>query len=571
VRRLLLLGALVAVRGAAAQDGQSRALELERRSEFAAAAAAWREILTARPGDFPALLGLERSLTPLGRLGEMTGELRATIRRDSSPGVLGVAIRVWTAAGRPDSARAAAERWARAEPESEAPFQEWGMAAYAARDRASARAAYLLGRERLHRPDALAAELGQVAVADGDYSTAAREWTAAIRKVAGYRQAATSILAQVPAAGRPQLLRELGRGGDFASERLAAGLMVRWGESLAGVKRLAKALPAEGHEGFEALQETLELLRGPQTPELALARATVLELEGDRTSGNQRASLRLEAARAYADAGDQAGARRMLDGLAAEPATTPAMAAGASSTLVGVLVDEGRLEEADQKFTQIAPLLGAEARERLALRIAEGWIKGGRLGRADSLLAADSSVDALAARGRIALYRGDLAAAGALLREAGPFTGERADATERVGVLGLLQMLETDSLPGLGEALYQLERRDSATAATALERLAAKVPPEHGGAELLLLSAGIHAGLGQSVEAERLYRTIVGQGVPASSAAAEFALADLLIRAGRSEPAIAALEHLLLTWPTSAVVPQARRLLDVARGAVPAT
>ncbi len=132
-------------------------------------------------------------------------------------------------------------------------------------------------------------------------------------------------------------------------------------------------------------------------------------------------------------------------------------------------------------------------------------------------------------------------------------------------------MLETDSLPGLGEALYQLERRDSATAATALERLGLKVPPEHGGAELLLLSAGIHAGLGQSVEAERLYRTIVGQGVPASSAAAEFALADLLIRAGKNEPAIAALEHLLLTWPTSAVVPQARRLLDVARGAVPAT
>jgi tetratricopeptide (TPR) repeat protein len=261
----------------------------------------------------------------------------------------------------------------------------------------------------------------------------------------------------------------------------------------------------------------------------------------------------------------------MLDGLAAEPAATPAMAAGASSTLVGVLVDEGHIAEADQRFTELAPRLGAETRERLALRIAEGWIRGGRLGRADSLLAADSSVDALATRGRIALFRGDLAAASALLREAGPFTGERADATERAGVLGLLQVLDTDSLPGLGEALYQLERRDSAAAATALERLALKVPEDHGGAELLLLAARIHAGLGQSAEAERLYRTIAGQGVPASSAAAEFALADLLVRAGKNDLAIAALEHLLLTWPTSAVVPQARRLLDVARGAVPAT
>jgi hypothetical protein len=32
---------------------------------------------------------------------------------------------------------------------------------------------------------------------------------------------------------------------------------------------------------------------------------------------------------------------------------------------------------------------------------------------------------------------------------------------------------------------------------------------------------------------------------------------------------MALLEHLLVTYPTSAVAPQARRLLDEARGAVP--
>jgi tetratricopeptide (TPR) repeat protein len=261
----------------------------------------------------------------------------------------------------------------------------------------------------------------------------------------------------------------------------------------------------------------------------------------------------------------------MLEGVTGESAATPAMAASATSTLVGVLVDEGKVEEADKRFTAVAPQLAPDAREQLALRIAEGWVRGGRLGRADTLLAADSSVEALAVRGRIALYRGDLAAASALLREAGPFTGERADATERIGVLGLLQVLGTDSLPGLGDALYRLERRDSAAAATALERLGKTMPKEQGGAELELLAARVRAGLGQNDEAERLFRAIVAEGIPASSAAAEFALADLLVREGKNEPAIAALEHLLLTWPTSAVVPQARRLLDVARGAVPAT
>jgi len=85
------------------------------------------------------------------------------------------------------------------------------------------------------------------------------------------------------------------------------------------------------------------------------------------------------------------------------------------------------------------------------------------------------------------------------------------------------------------------------------------------------MAGRVRAGLGHNAEAERLYRAVVEQGVPASAAAAEFALAGLLLKTARKELAIAALEHLLVTWPTSAVVPQARRLLDVARGAVPAT
>jgi tetratricopeptide (TPR) repeat protein len=299
-----------------------------------------------------------------------------------------------------------------------------------------------------------------------------------------------------------------------------------------------------------------------------LARATLLEALADRAAPAERSRLRLDAAQAYADGNDQASARRMLASLAGDSAASPSMAASATSTLVGVLVDEGGIEEADRRFRELAPLLGEEDRQRLAIRLAQGWLRAGRLGRADSLLVADSSVEAQAVKGKVALYQGRLAAARSFLAEAGPFTGERSAATERVGVLGLLQVLEGDSLPELGEALYRLERHDSANAATALERLAPTLPPEHGGAELLLLAGRIRAG-SEIAEAERIFRAVVAQGVPASSAAAEFALADLLIRTGRNSQAITALEHLLVTWPTSAVVPQARRLLDVARGAVP--
>jgi hypothetical protein len=543
---------------------------LERRGDYGAAAAAWRAVLAARPQDLPALLGLERALTPAGRLAEMVGALRDAVTRDASPGVLGIAIRVWTAARQPDSARAVVERWAALEPTSELPFQEWGIAAFGVRDRVSAKAAYRLGRQKLGRPDALAAELGQLAALEGDYATAAREWLSAIAKVPGYRSTALAVLGQIPASGRAALLRELS-GLQAPGERLAAALLLRWGDPLAAVQRLTGAFPARSPEAVEALQETLESLRGPPTSELLIARAVLLEALAQRVAPTQRSRLLLDAAQAYADAGDQAAARRLLASLAADSSASPALAASATSTLVGVMIEEGGVEEADRRFRELAPLLGPEERQRLALRLAQGWVRAGRLPRADSLLGADSSVEAQAIRGKIALFQGRLSAARGALADAGPFTGERAAATERVGLLGLLQVLEQDSLPALGSALFQLERRDSSGAALALEQLAGTLPPEHGGAELLLLAGRIHAGLGSNADAERLFRQAAALAVPAGSAAAEFALADLLVRSGRTTLAIAALEHLLLTWPTSAVVPQARRLLDVARGAVPAT
>jgi len=565
---LLLLGA---VRTASAQDASSRAIDLERRGDYPGAAAAWRSQLTTNPADLAALLGLERALSPLGRLPEMVEPVQTALRRDASSGVLGIAIRVYTAARQPDSARAAVERWSRLEPGSEMPFQEWGLAAYSARDRASAKAAYLLGRQKLGRPDAMAAELGQLAVAEAEYGDAAREWSLAIQRNPAYRSSALGILAQVPVAGRATLLRELGKVGDLSGQRLAVALEIRWGQPLAAARRLLAALSKSGGDDVPALQETLEDLRGSQSAERAIARAMVLEQLGERAQGSQRARIRLEAAQAYADGGDQASARKMLGTLAGDPSATAAMAASASSTLVGVLVDEGGIEEADRKFRELSPLLGAEDRQRLALRLAQGWIRNGRLTQADSLLAADSSIDAEAIRGRIALFRGDLARARTLLGDAGPFTGDRAAATERAGILGLLQLLEEDSLPALGEAFYRLERRDSAGAAAGFEKLAATMAPDHGGGELLLLAGEVRAGLGQNPEAEKLYRSVVAQAFPASAAAAEFALAGLFLKSARKEQAVAALEHLLVTWPTSAVVPQARRLLDVARGAVPAT
>jgi hypothetical protein len=52
------------------------ALDAERRGDFAAAVAAYQRALASNPADATALLGLERSLEPLNRSGEMLAPAR---------------------------------------------------------------------------------------------------------------------------------------------------------------------------------------------------------------------------------------------------------------------------------------------------------------------------------------------------------------------------------------------------------------------------------------------------------------------------------------------------------------
>jgi tetratricopeptide (TPR) repeat protein len=198
-------------------------------------------------------------------------------------------------------------------------------------------------------------------------------------------------------------------------------------------------------------------------------------------------------------------------------------------------------------------------------------VRAGDLIRADSAIAPDSSVDGLALSGRIRLYRGDIKGAMDRFRAAGPYTRDRAEATRRTALLALLQPLEADTLPELGRGLLLLEQGDTAQAAAALEQLAGELPPQQGGAELNLLAGRLLAATGRIMDAERLFRAAAVKDAPGTAPAAELALAELFILSQRPVEAVDLLEHLILTYPQSALVPQARRKLDEARGAVPKT
>lgn len=579
MRRLLAVALLAAApaAGLAAQQPASpaplaRGLELERQGNYAAAAEAYRVALRSQPGDPAALLGLERALVPLNRAGELAPVARAALDAGVTPSVgYGVLVRAWSVTGPPDSVRVVVERWARAAPGSEAPYREWVGATIGRGDRAGARAAIATARQRLGRADALAPEAAQTAAGEGNWTVSATEWLAAMRQMPGFRFAALAALSNAPERARPDLLRLLQQDGSADARGLAGTLRARWGDPIGGFRLLSSALPTDNLQAVERLTQFNDALQlSPATSASRQAQGMALEAITTRLSGPAAARARMLAAQAYADAGDQAGARRMLDAAAGDRPTPQTMSSGTAAA-VSVLLGEGKVAEADRRLQAARSSLPADEYAALSRRVAWGWARAGQLAKAQQQLAADSSVEGLAVSGRVALLKGDVAGAAARLRAAGPYTGTREEASTRAALLALLQRIEADTLPRLGAAFLALEQGDTAAAAAGFTSVASALDAAKGGAELRLWAGRLELARGHTAEAERLFRAADVEAAPATAPAAELELGRMLIAVGRRDEAVATLEHLILTYSTSALVPQARRLLDEARGAVPRT
>jgi len=567
--RLVLALLLVATPLAAQVDSLNRAFDLERRGNYAAAVTAYRAVLKGRPSEVSALLGLERSLAPLNRTAEMVPDIGVALAANPTATALyGVAVRTYGAANMPDSLRRAVERWAQLAPKDETPYREWGNALLARRDRAGARAAYLAGRQQLG-PTALAPELAQLAVLEVDYPGAAREWLLAVKKLPGYRSGAVVTLRQTPDAQRAAVLKVLDADGSPDALRLDAELRARWGDPVGGFERLSQVLPADPVEARDLLRQFAEGLRGNTAPAYRQAMGRALEAMAQRTNGAQKSRLQLDAAQAYLDAGDRAAARRMLASLASDGESPAALSASASGTLLRLLVEEGKMEEAEKSLSQYRGVLSTQEMATLTRRVALGWARAGKLDRAEALAAADSSVDGLALRGQLKLFQGDIAGAVELLRAAGPYAGTREQATARTSLLALLQPIEEDSLPELGAAFLFLERGDTTAAVAGFTSAGGKRPRNKGGAELLLLAGRLEMARGQAPAAEKLFRAAVDTTAPATAPAALLELGHLLASSGRGGEAVPVFEQLILDYPRSALVPQARRALDEVKGAVP--
>ncbi len=565
---------LLVARGPASAQAIGQGVELERAGQFEQAASIYFSTLRAEPTNFSALLGLERVLPPLNRLVELVPVAQRALGASPTNAALrAVLLRTYVALNEPDSARALALRWAAAAPRDEAPYREWAMALEAARQQAAAREVLLAGRRALGRADAFGIELAELSQLAGDWEGAAREWSAVLTGMPVQLAAAASALADAPDAQRERIARVLTTGSPSPlARRLAGELLLGWGQAQRAWLVFEPSVATPSSDAAFALRRFADLAGARSTPDARRVRALALARYADMAPAPAAARARADAARAFIEAGDRAAARSVLERVAGDTTAPPDAQALAQRAVVEALIEAGQLDDAAQQLATNRRL-AADDRAALRLRLASACIVRGELDRAEATLAGDSTVDALALQGWIALYRGRLREAQDRFRSAGPFAGDREDATERTAMLALLQQVPLESFPELGGALLLLAQGDSTRAVPAL-RLAAERAGGAGRPAILLLAGRVAARTGGTEQQEEvalgLFAEVVRTaGQSAAAPAAELEWARLLARRLQTADAIQHLEHLILTYPRSAVVPAARRELERARGAIP--
>src|SRR5882762_3600589 len=564
----LALGLIVALPALAQAQAIGPGFELERSGRYDDAASIYFTTVRSDPPNIPALLGLARTLFVLNRMSELLPLFQnARARQPDSPALRSLELRVYAGLNEPDSLEAIARRWAASAPHSEAPYREWGLALADRRMWDEARRAFLVGRRTLGSDGILAIELAELEQRVGNWEASATEWGRAVARSPDVEPNAASQLGDAPAPMRDRVARALTAPGvSVGARRLGAEVLLTWGRPNEAWAAMEPTLVTADSEAPTALRRFADLAGALTTPEGHRVRGLALARWADMMPGSSGARARAEAVRELLDGGDKVAARRVLEAHSDSNGV-------AQSALIQLLIADSQLDLAEERLSATSTAITADDRAALRLALVRARIGRGELDRAAAALADDSSVAAIAQRGWIALYRGNLKSAMEAFRIAGPYATDRAAATDRTAMIALLQRIQEESSPELGAALLTLARGDSVAAIAALRRAAARLPEQGGRLEVLLLAGQVAAQKGgdQEPTAIALFDEIVRVGGEGGAAppAAELEWARVLVRSGRSAEAIPHLEHLILTYPNSAFVPEARRVLERAKGAIP--
>src|SRR5438105_2821178 len=539
-----------------------KALELESAGKYRDAAPFFRSALNTSSA-VSALLGLERVYAELGWSDSLLAPLDTLIRRSPRETVYrSVQLRTLQSLGREEQLRAAIDRWVKDVPGDPSPYREYARLLLQRGLTASADSVIRQARQALGSTNDLQLEIAQLRAAMGLWEESAQAWRLALAASPYLEQAAIYALMPTPVGTRNAVRQVLiGSPVDVTARRALAGLEMGWGsptdgwialkdlppDSLSAAAWTDFATRAEGEERWPLAREALvAALRWRRTPEATLRAANAAVRAGDPATALNL--LPLEGPGSFV--ADSARAAR----------TTVPLQARALAMVGRPAAAERLVERFDRWFTP-------GTRTVLTRAVALAWGGSGAMARARaSLASAGTEGDSSDAAGWLALYEGNLRTARVLLRTSTETTPELASA------LAIIARIHTDSAPALGRAFRVLARNDSAGAATAFAEAAERQASGDAASILLSTAAQLRTALRDDAQAIALWKRIVEQqGTTPEAPSAELEWARALRRHGDDAAAVARLEHLILTYPQSALVPQARRELDLARAGIPGT
>ena len=532
-----------------------RAMELEQNGKWREALVAYRAAL--EESLVASVLGIERVYDQLGKRDSILPLIDTLIaRRPREPMLRTIQLRTLGYLHRDEATAAAFERWVQLAPRDAAPYREYARLLLDAGRSASADTVLQRAQQALGGTRDITVEMAQLRAATGLWELSARSWRDAMVTSPYLDQATVFSLFPTPDSVRGTV-RDVFRAPPVhvASRRALALLELRWNSAREAWLALKDLPPSD--EAVKAWSEFGD--------EAEASGAWLIARDAFAAAHAQKPSREL-AVRAANDAltgGEPASAVALLEPYVA--ATDSESVRSVLPLRVRALSALGRASEAEALIAANASRLDSLARVRLVRMAAWGWVRAGDLVKARAAMGTTPmGEDEDRTMGWISLYEGDLRSARRILKRSSETNPELLLA------LALLARTKVDSVPAVGTAFLSLARGDSIAAAAQLESAAALVPD----AAPLMLNAAARIVVARHNDsaAVALWQRVVEQYPTAPEAAeADLEWARVLRRHGDTAAAVQRLEHMILTYPRSALVPQARRELDLAKQSVPST
>jgi tetratricopeptide (TPR) repeat protein len=547
-----------------------QATGLEQTGDIAGAEKLVRDILQANPTSLSALLTLERLLDVQGRTKEIIAPIDRLLELDPKS-VVGHQTRIRVLGQQENSQplEAAASTWIRAMPNVETPYREIALVWRQRADYDRAIGVLEQGRKRVDRSDALALELGDAHLAAGNDAAVAQEWARAVGREGRGHMLIQRRLQELPDGGAsiiPQLVEQLaatprtsGRLRAAALLAIDAGLESRAQRYVTDL--LAMAAPTERDPAL------IELARRADGAGLyRIASWAYGEMLRDGREPGSTLAIRSRLAELALLTGDTATAAVVYRELEQAAAAGSPQRRQALALRIQLTARDGELERAADDVERLrteypqAPELDQTAAEVAELFLAHGDVAG-----AARVMDGVTGKHVAQLRGRMALIAGDLALAREELLAAAPRL-RGAEATETIALAALIMRLSSRSGELLARVVGAAEPDRERAIADAMVK-AEKLPGRERAAIYDFL-----ASLADSAKlpelAEDLRRRIIADHPSSHEApAALLTLArHALKQPEMQDEARVLLEKVILEYPRSTVVPQARRELERLRG-----